>query len=64
MFKRCNTANAVFRRQPEGLVPVFAHFSVTHRLFRQDKPHSSGLELHKNSHREDINNVEIVSTSA
>ncbi len=31
MFKRCNTANAVFRRQPEGLAPVFAHFIVARR---------------------------------
>jgi hypothetical protein len=31
MFKGCNTANAVFRGQPEGLVPVFARFGVAHR---------------------------------
>ncbi len=28
LFKRCNTANAVFGGQPGGLVPVFAHFRV------------------------------------
>ena len=31
LFKRCNTANAVFRGQPVGLVPVFAHFRVARR---------------------------------
>jgi hypothetical protein len=31
MFKRCNTANAVFKGQPEGPVIVLAHFSVARR---------------------------------
>ena len=31
MVKRCNTANAAFRGQPEGLVSVFAHFYVARR---------------------------------
>ncbi len=51
MFKHCNTANAVFREQPEGLVSVFAHFSVARRSFSEAKPHSSRLELHKNDHQ-------------
>jgi len=33
MFKRCNAANAVFRRQPEGLVAHFAHLRVARRSF-------------------------------
>ncbi len=51
MFKRCNTANAIFRGQPEGLAPVFAHFCVARRLFSRAKPRSSRLELHKNGHQ-------------
>ncbi len=51
MFKRCNTANAVFRGQPKGLVSVFAHFCVARRSFSHAKPHSSRLELHKNGHQ-------------
>ena len=51
MFKRCNTANAVFRGQPKGLVPVFAHFCVARHSFSHAKPHSSRLELHKNNHQ-------------
>ena len=31
MFKRCNAANAVFREQPEGLLPVLANFCVARR---------------------------------
>jgi len=31
MFKRCEKANTVFRGQPEGLVPIFAHFCFARR---------------------------------
>jgi hypothetical protein len=51
MFKRCNTANAVFKGQPTGLVSVFAHFRVARRSFSIAKPRSSRLELHKNNHQ-------------
>ena len=51
MFKRCNTANAVFRGQPEELVPVFAHFCVARRSFSGAKLRSARLELHKNGHQ-------------
>jgi hypothetical protein len=53
MFKRCNTANAVFRGQPEGLVPVFAHFRVARRSHAalHHPNYSSCLELHKNDHQ-------------
>ena len=51
MFKRCNTANAVLRGQPVGLVTVFAHFCVARRSFSRAKPHSSRLKLHKNGHQ-------------
>ena len=51
MFKRCNTANAVFRGQPDWLVSVFVHFCVARRSFSYAKPHSLRLELHKNGHQ-------------
>ena len=51
MFKRCNTANAVFRGQPVGLVSVFAHFGVARRSFSGAKLRSSRLDLHKNGHQ-------------
>ncbi len=51
MFKRYNTANAVFRGQPEGLMSIFEHFCVARRLFSEAKLHSSRLELHKNGHQ-------------
>ena len=50
MFKRCNTANAVFRKRPEGLVSVFAHFCVASRSFSGAKRRSSRLDLHENGH--------------
>ena len=61
MFKRGNIANAVFRRQPEGLESVFAHFYVARRSFNYAKPLSSRLELHKNVTSGDTNNVETAS---
>ena len=52
MFKRCNTANAVFREQPKGLVSVFVHFCVARRSHAavHHPNHFSRLELHKNGH--------------
>ncbi len=64
MFKRCNTANAVFRGQPEGLVPVFAHFSVAGRshaaLHHPITPRA--LNCTKAITSEDMNNFETAST--
>jgi hypothetical protein len=40
MFKRCNTANVVFRGQPKGLVSVFAYFCVARRSFSRACPSS------------------------
>ena len=53
MFKRCNTANAVFRGQPEGLMPVCANFRVARRSHAalHHPNHSSRLELHENGHQ-------------
>ncbi len=53
MFKRCNTANAVFRGQRGGLASVFAQFSVTrHSQAMLHHPNkSSRLALHKNDHQ-------------
>tara|TARA_B100000949_G_C13913480_1_gene297812 strand:+ start:215 stop:424 length:210 start_codon:yes stop_codon:yes gene_type:complete len=47
MFKRCNAANAVFRGQPEGLVPI-SHISVllVARLANALQ-HASRLELYE-----------------
>jgi hypothetical protein len=53
MFKRCNTANAVFKEQPKGLVSVSVHFCVarhSHAMLHHPN-HSSRLELHKNGYQ-------------
>jgi hypothetical protein len=63
LFKHCNTANAVSREQPEGLVSVFAHSCVARRSFSYAKAHSSRLELHKNGHQRGTNNFETASRS-
>jgi len=69
LLKHCNTANAVFREQPEGLVIVFAHSCVARRshamLHHPITPRA--LDCTKTvtsgdmNNSEDMNNVETAS---
>jgi hypothetical protein len=62
MFKRCNTANAVFRGQPEELVSVFAHFCIARRSFSEAELRSSrALNCTKTVTSGGVNHVEIAS---